>query len=494
MQKNDASLILEELREHGITKFYHFTDRDNLQSIVDNGGLYSWYYCEQNNIQIAKPGGNYDSRQLDRRDGHHNYVRVSFTRNHPMMYVALNEGRISNPVILEISLDVAAEDSTLFSDRNAVKNGAKIGGTLSDLRNIHFSTVKARTHFDVDEDERMYFQAELLVREFIPLSMITNIADFGVVMSKPQAAAPSSPKTSTTPSASSQIQLHVPYTAMISRETPTAFIFLVDHSVSMRNMTNLYGQQMTCAQAVAQILNAQIAELVNRCIKLGETRHYYDIAVIGYGKDVYSAWSGTLSGRSFVTPAELEQNPQKVITVKKAKKIRGKEIVTELEQPQWFEPRCDGSRTHGHKAFKRAYELAEQWIQSHDARCYPPTIINITDGQFNGADKETHSQLASEIKSLYTSDGNVLLFNVHITPAEVESIAFPASREELGTNKYASELFEWSSLLPETYNEKIANLFNIPVTSRLSAMAVNTDMQQLIKIMDIGTPTNIRQQ
>lgn len=494
MQKNDASQILEELKRQGITKFYHFTDRDNLQSIVDNGGLYSWYYCEQNNIHISKPGGDSTSRQLDSRGGHQNYVRVSFTRNHPMMHVAQCEGRISNPVILEISLDVATEESTLFSDRNAVKNGAMIGGTLSDLQRIHFSAVKARSHFDVTGEDRMFYQAELLVKEFIPLSMITNIADFGIVMSKPQATASSATKASNSSLPTSQIQLHVPYTAMISRETPTAFIFLVDHSASMRNTTNLYGQSMTCAQAVAQILNAQIAELVNRCIKLGETRHYYDIAVIGYGESVYSAWSGALAGRDFVTPAELEQHPQKTIMVKKVKTIRGKEIVTELEQPQWFEPRCDGNWTHGHKAFKRAYELAEQWINTHDARCYPPTIINITDGAFNGADKETHSQLASDIKSLYTSDGNVLLFNVHITPANAESIAFPASRNELGTNRYASELYEWSSLLPETYNEKIANLFNIPVTCRLSAMAVNTDMQQLIKIMDIGTPTNIRQQ
>jgi hypothetical protein len=27
---------------------------------------------------------------------------------------------------------------------------------------------------------------------------------------------------------------------------------------------------------------------------------------------------------------------------------------------------------------------------------------------------------------------------------------------------------------------------------RLAAMAVNADMQQLVKIMDIGTPTNIK--
>ena len=30
------------LEQHGIKKLYHFTDRDNLESIIRNGGLYSW--------------------------------------------------------------------------------------------------------------------------------------------------------------------------------------------------------------------------------------------------------------------------------------------------------------------------------------------------------------------------------------------------------------------------------------------------------------------
>lgn len=30
------------IEQQGITKLYHFTDRDNLQSIIQNGGLYSW--------------------------------------------------------------------------------------------------------------------------------------------------------------------------------------------------------------------------------------------------------------------------------------------------------------------------------------------------------------------------------------------------------------------------------------------------------------------
>lgn len=55
--------------EEYITKLYHFTDRENLESIINHGGLLSWADCEDKAIGIAKPGGGVLSRSLDRRDG-----------------------------------------------------------------------------------------------------------------------------------------------------------------------------------------------------------------------------------------------------------------------------------------------------------------------------------------------------------------------------------------------------------------------------------------
>lgn len=495
------------LREKGITKLYHFTDRDNLQSIVDNGGLHSWADCEDKGIKIAKPGGDMTSRDLDCRRNHQRYVRASFTRNHPMMYVAQKDGRITNPVILEISIDVVNLADTLFSDRNAVKNGAQIGGAYSDLERVHWNVVKQPNHFNLDDDEKEFYQAEVLVKNFIPLSMITNIADFGIAIpAKPVSApAPAPVRPAHTISSPTQtqpvvtppqpvIQLHTPYTAQITRETPTAFIFLVDHSASMGNFTNLFGQDMTCADAVAQILNSQIYELVNRCVKMGETRHYFDIAVIGYGSEVYSGWSGALKGRDFVSPEELMRNPFSTREIKKQVRIRGQLVERTVTETQWFEPRHDGRSTNFHLALQRAKDLVEKWISTHDSRCYPPTIINITDGEFLNSTHEYRMQLANEVKAMYTTDGNVLMFNVHISPRVMESLSFPTDKAELNGNRYATELFDLSSLLPKIYNERIAKLKNIPMDKRLAAMAVNADMQQLVKIMDIGTPTNIKQQ
>lgn len=48
---NDFKEILDQ---HHIIRLYHFTDRDNLESIINNGGLYSWADCDEKGIKIPK--------------------------------------------------------------------------------------------------------------------------------------------------------------------------------------------------------------------------------------------------------------------------------------------------------------------------------------------------------------------------------------------------------------------------------------------------------
>ena len=118
----------EVLDQYNIHTLYHFTDSDNLEAIIKNGGLYSWKDCQEKGITIAKPGGGGPgslSWQLDQRRGLEHYVRVSFTRQHPMMYIAMNEGRISNPVILEIDTEVIYDENVKYANMNATRNGAR---------------------------------------------------------------------------------------------------------------------------------------------------------------------------------------------------------------------------------------------------------------------------------------------------------------------------------------------------------------------------------
>ncbi len=464
-----------------ISKLYHFTDRDNLESIIKYGGLYSWKDCEDKGIRIAKPGGSSASRSLDQRDRLEYYARLSFVPDHPMMYVAMNDGRISNPVVLEVDLEAALWEDTLYADRNMTKNGANVGGTLDDLKAIHFGLFRGGRYFDMSDDEKMYYKAEVLVKHFIPIKYITNIVNFGIPI-------PSQPKI---------LQAKIPYTAQITRNTPTAFIFLVDHSVSMKKQTILYGEKMTMSEAAARIVNNQINELVLRCVKMGDTRHYYDIAVIGYGVDAYSGWQGELEGRDFVSPEELKNNPYTKITIRKETRTRKGVQTKEVEQVQWISAKHNGSWTHYHKAFDYAKKLLDEWMKEHHEKdCYPPTVIHITDGEFNHATKEEVLQKANELKAMFTNDGNVILFNIHFTAdLDADSVACPISKEELDGDEFAETLFEMSSLLPERYNQNIAQCLNDERPGRHIAMGVNADATTLIKLMDIGTPTttNINQ-
>lgn len=476
-KKSNWQEYQDVLKQYGITKLYHFTDRDNLESIIKNGGLYSWADCEAKGIKIPKPGGNMSSRQLDSRDRLQHFVRTSFTKDHPMMYAAMNAGRISNPVILEIDPEVVMWEHSLYTDCNATKNGRRLGEGLDDFKTIHFHSVKARNQFALDEDERPFFQAEVLVENFIPLKYITNISNFGY----------------TIPAQSPQMQSKIPYTAQITRNTPTAFIFLIDQSVSMRAITHLGGEDMPMSEAVARIVNNQINELVLRCIKSSEVRHYYDIAVIGYGQEAHSGWMGELEGRDFVSPEELKNHPFKKIITKEEKRTRKGVTVKEVEKVQWIEARNDGKWTHVHKAFDYAKGLLDKWMEAHlEQDCYPPTIINITDGIFNDASASDVLQRANELKSMFTNDGNVILFNIHITKQDVLKLVFPVNKNEVSSNDYASLLYDMSSLLPTRYNEPISSMrHDDDRSARHVGMAVNSDMSTLIQLMDIGTPTNI---
>lgn len=477
--KNNYDEFKKLIEQHHITTLYHFTDRENLESIIKNGGLYSWADCEQKGISISKPGGSLDSRNLDKRDNLQNFVRVSFVREHPMMYVAMNDGRISNPVVLEIDPEVIYWQDSLYADRNATKNGALVGSSIDDFSQLHFNSFKAKKHFDLDADEQKFYQAEVLVKNHIPLQFIKNIGNFGF----------------TIPSQSAQMQTKTAYTAQITRNTPTAFIFLIDQSVSMQKYTTLYGEEMPMAEAVARIVNHQLNELVLRCVKGSETRDYYDIAIIGYGENAYSGWKGELEGRDFVKPSELKEHPYKKITTKKETRTRKGVKVVEIEEVQWIEAEATQGWTRVHHAFEKAKGLLDEWMEKHhDKDCYPPTIINITDGEFNGATKEYVLQQANELKSMFTNDGNVILFNIHISANKAVCVTCPASKDEVSFSSLATTMYEMSSLLPMRYSDRIADLRGDGTpNNRYTAMSINADMSTLIQLMDIGTPTNISQ-
>lgn len=178
--KEDWQNILNVLQKNGIKYLYHFTDRSNIPLIKRYGGLLSWSYCEKHGIKIPRPGGGDLSRQLDVCRNLQDYVRLSFTSEHPMKYIAKSDGRIKDPVNLIIDIKAACISNTLYANKNATikREPVNIGSSIADLEQIHFNSVKVRTHFDLDNDERSFFQAEVMVKTFLSKKYIINLDRF----------------------------------------------------------------------------------------------------------------------------------------------------------------------------------------------------------------------------------------------------------------------------------------------------------------------------
>ncbi len=172
-EKNDAESILRYLRMKGVTKFYHFTAKENLYQIKKLGGLYSWFYCVNNGINIPNPGGDSSSRGYDRYHDLQDYVRLSFCDDHPMAYRKHQEG--SSLVLLYIDVEVAAFKDTLFTDRNAASRSFACGGDMEALQKVNIAATQ-RNYVSRDEGEIFFqHQAECMIKTFIPLRYIKNI-------------------------------------------------------------------------------------------------------------------------------------------------------------------------------------------------------------------------------------------------------------------------------------------------------------------------------
>lgn len=173
--KNPEEHYISKFDQHNITTLYHFTDRSNLQSIYENQGLLSFRELETRNINVEHLSSSEFSRSRDRQYGLDDFVRLSFSPNNPMMYVAMKEGRITDPVVLEIDAHLAWWDDTIYSNMNAIRNRVKIGGELEHFDSMRLDIATQENHFDLTEEEKPFYQAEVMIRNRVPFMFINNL-------------------------------------------------------------------------------------------------------------------------------------------------------------------------------------------------------------------------------------------------------------------------------------------------------------------------------
>jgi hypothetical protein len=279
----------------------------------------------------------------------------------------------------------------------------------------------------------------------------------------------------------------MPYTAEISRTNPTCFLFLIDQSESMSEVLSDTGKPKS--EALADATNRLLQTLVLRCVRGEVVLDRFHVGVIGYGGQVAPVLGGKLAGNNLVTVTELAHNPLRVEDrTRKVADGAGGTVEQTFKFPVWFEPAASGV-TPLCAALDLAWQTLVGFVQRYPD-CYPPLVINITDGRPTDGNPERHAAL---IRSLGSKDGNVLLFNVHMSIYAKGTIEFP-DRENGLPNDYAKALFRMSSPLPPPMRET-ARREGFRVNEATRGFVYNADIVSVIRFLDIGTridPKNLR--
>jgi hypothetical protein len=280
----------------------------------------------------------------------------------------------------------------------------------------------------------------------------------------------------------------MPYSAEISRSNPTCFLFLIDQSGSMGDAVPNQPNRKK-SDAVSDAINRMLQNLVIRCAKEEGVRDYFYVGVVGYGNTVGPAFSGPLAGKEMVSISEVGNMPARIED--RTKKIDdGAGGITEqsIRMPIWFDPVAGGG-TPMCQALGLAQGILQKWLIQHPS-CFPPVVIQITDGESTDGDP---TNAMRGIKDLASQDGNVLVFNVHISSdPSATPIAFPDS-ENLLPNAPAKTLFEGSSVLTPFMRSAANSQHGLSLSDGARGFVLNGDMVLVVQALDIGTrPSNLR--
>jgi hypothetical protein len=146
----------------------------------------------------------------------------------------------------------------------------------------------------------------------------------------------------------------------------------------------------------------------------------------------------------------------------------------------WLDPVANGG-TPMTEALGKAQRLVSEWIEQHPA-CFPPVVLHLTDGESTDGDP---SQAAQSIMSLLSTDGNALLFNLHVSSAGGTPATFPDTDARL-PDQFSRLLFSISSSLPE-HMKAYARGQEIVTSEGTRGFVYNADVSSIVQFLDIGT-------
>ena len=278
----------------------------------------------------------------------------------------------------------------------------------------------------------------------------------------------------------------MPYKMEISRQNKACFLFLLDQSYSM--CEPLGGSQHRKCDELCNAINSWLQNMTIRASGDQGIKDWMDIGVFGYRTNSYGqpiiapALQGPLAGSPIVSIRDIGMNPARI--EQRIQYIQdpttGQTFEIPNECPVWVDPCCEGGTPMCNMLYT-AHQTLTSWINQHQYS-FPPIVVHITDGESQDGDPRPYAQALTRLS---TADGNVLLFNCHLSSTPAPGFMFPANPYGL-PDMLAQYLYEMSSILPEPFfNHALAE--GIPLQRGARGMAFNADMVCLIQFLNMGT-------
>lgn len=275
------------------------------------------------------------------------------------------------------------------------------------------------------------------------------------------------------------------YQKTVGTPHPGLFIILIDQSGSM-NVSFEGGNSR--AEVAALAVNRCIQSILQRCKQMEHTKDRCYVVVIGYGAPTVNPKAAGQNAYLIVGGkiSEVEKQIIRTDEIKKNAKVSdgagglmdGQKII---KLDIWVDPCAEGS-TPMDEAFMKAEEFASKWVLEHPDN-FPPVVVNITDGEPN--DPVAAEKAARSLMNVATSDGNLLLFNAHISNGQGK-LVIPSSESAI-PSPLGKLMFRLSSEIPASMIEiaKKVGFEDAKMGSR--GLIINGEAGDMIQLIDFGS-------
>ncbi len=173
----DFDAFLKMVRGSNLqSRFFHFTDKKNLNSIRAHGLLSTAELRQRKMFGNVKPGGDANSHQSDINSGTDKYVCLCFTTSHPMFHVAQNDERKLDPTWLSIDPEVIKVNGVMLTNAPSNQGGVEVPAGQA-LKVLDLPILYQWTDWDVGDNyqrRQTARSAEILVPKEVAVKYIVR--------------------------------------------------------------------------------------------------------------------------------------------------------------------------------------------------------------------------------------------------------------------------------------------------------------------------------